>query len=146
MSKTKIEWCDYYKGWVEALIDGEGSLTIVKEKRPHFSAGVTFKPQMQIGNKSLPLLEQAKSVIGGGCIYKKRTDSFYYYVANSGILRGFLPKINLIVKEYQRRLLIDALVILNRHVDKNKPRTPDELNKLNAYYVSVRMANGRNAI
>lgn len=68
MNKTKIEWCDYYRGWIEAFIDSEGSLSIIKEKRPNFVAGVTYKPTLTISNRCVPMLELAKELIGGGSV------------------------------------------------------------------------------
>jgi len=143
MNRTKIEWCDYYKGWLEAFIDSEGSLSIIKEKRPHFVAGVTFKPILSISNRCVPMLEQAKILIGGGAITKHDRKGCYQFSTTANILRGLLPKITLIAKEKQRLILIECLSILDRHAGKNMPRTTDELNHLQSLFSAIRKENGR---
>ncbi len=142
MNKTQIEWCDYYKGWIEALIDGEGNLSLIKEKRPHFTAGCTYRPELAIGNKSLPLLEQAQLVIGAGAISARSKDGLYALHVTANALRDFLPQITLIVKEQQRENLLDALNVLSRHAGRSSPRTPTELTQLKNLWTYNRYLNG----
>jgi hypothetical protein len=64
MNRTGIEW-SYNRGWIEALIDSEGSISLLKEKRPRYKAGLTYKPRLNIGNKDKRLLIKAQRIIGG---------------------------------------------------------------------------------
>ena len=146
MQKTKIEWCDYYKGWIEALIDGEGNLSLVKEKRSHFTAGCTYRPELAIGNKSLPLLQQAQAIIGGGSTGSRRKDGLHYLKVTAKCLREFLPLISLIVKEQQRENLLDALKTLSRHAGRNSPRSKEELTHLENLFQYNRYLNGGNKL
>jgi hypothetical protein len=143
MNRTKIEWTDYTKGWIEALIDGEGSLSLLKERRPHFKAGVTFKPRLNIGNKDARLLIRAKEIIGAGCIAGPNKNGVYNFDLSANGIRWLLPKIQLISKEEQRQLLIEALQILNRHAGRSRPRTDEELQRLEEIYHLIRKKNGR---
>ena len=143
MNKTKIEWTDYIKGWIEALIDGEGSLSLLKERRPHFKAGVTFKPRLGIGNKDVKLLIHAKEIIGAGCIIGPNKKDFYNFDLSANGIRWLLPKIRLISKEEQRLLLLEALQILNRHAGRSIPRTDEELQRLEEICHLIRSKNGK---
>ena len=140
MQKTKMS--QYEKGWIEAMIDGKGSISLLKESRPHFKAGCTYKPRLNIGNKSKPLLFFAKEIIGGGAVILSPRGVNALDVS-SNTLRWLLPQIQLIVKEKQRRLLLQALRILSRRVTRNKPRTDKELTALEGVYRGIRNANGR---
>jgi hypothetical protein len=138
MNRTKIEYYD--KGWIEALIDGEGSLSLIKEKRAHFKAGCTYKPRLNISNNSLELLKKARAVIGAGCIMRKK--KLKQLDVSSNGLRFLLPKIQLIVKEKQRRLLLDALHILALHKGRSREIFDEEINQLEQIYVKIRELNG----
>ena len=104
---------EYEKGFLEALIDGEGFFLLIKGKR-----GVTALAG--IGNTCLALLEKARSVIGGGRIgtdYKKRQQNSrtcYTLVLSSNILRWLLPQLKLVAKEEQRKVMIRALEVLEK--------------------------------
>lgn len=130
----------YDKGWVEALIDGEGSLSLIKQKGKSYKCGYTLKPILNIGNNDIRLLKQAQQIIGGGniCFCKR---GIYSFTINSNILRHFLPKINLITKENQRLLLIQALNILSIHAGKKHLRTKYQLSKLNEIHDKIRYLN-----
>ena len=132
---------DFEKGWISALIDGEGSLSLIKEKREHFTAGCTYKPRLNIGNNSLELLEKAREIIGAGAIINKNRKLKQLDVSANG-LRYLLPKITLIVKDKQRKLLLNALHYLAQHKGKGNPRTEEEINHLEEIYVKIRNLNG----
>lgn len=142
MNKTKIEWTDYNKGWIEALIDGEGSLSLLKEVRPTFKAGVTYKPRLTIGNKDIRLLQKARRIIAHGCITKSGKGVYNLDVSANGI-RYILPKIQLITKEEQSKLLLNALHILRRQTTWKKPRTLEELQQLEQIHQEIMNKNGR---
>ncbi len=107
---------EYEKGWISALIDGEGSLSLLKVSRPLFRDHYTWVPRLSIANTCRKLLDCAKEIIGSGHIYLKKGKTyrspFYQFECTSGTLRGFLPRIELIAKEKQRLLLIEAMDLL----------------------------------
>jgi len=143
MNKTKIEWADYTRGWIEALIDGEGSLSLLKEIRPSFSAGCTYKPRLNIGNKNLELLRAAQTIIGGGCIIQSKKRQIYLLDVSSSRLRWLLPRITLIVKERQRLLLLDALQVLAGRRGGRHQNPPAGTERLEGIYHAIRQINGR---
>ena len=111
-----IGWCDYNRGWIEAMIDGEGSLSLFRESRPKTELGFSFKPTLSIGSNDKILLDHVFEIIGEGSIRpnnaKSRKNTLWQYSLQSNGLRRLLPKISLIIKEKQRWLLIEALDIL----------------------------------
>ena len=143
MNRTKIEWTDYTKGWIEALIDGEGSLSLIKERRPKFKAGYTYKPRLNISNKNYELLEKAQKIIGAGAIITSKKTSFHQLDVSSNGLRYLLPKIELIVKEKQRRQLLIALRILARRKGRGHPTSDFDIESLERIYQNIRQFNGR---
>lgn len=143
MNRTKIEWCDYERGWIEALIDGEGSLSLIREKREHFKSGYAYKPTLNIGNKCYALLEKARLIIGAGAIRPKNDGELHQLQVSANALRGLLPKISLIVKEKQKLLLLEALEILARHKGRSRPVLDSEIERLEQIYQEIRDLNGR---
>lgn len=134
----------YNKGWIEALIDSEGSLSLLKEKRVHFKAGYTYKSRLNIANKNRELLEKAKKIISGGAIIGPNKKGLYNLDVSANSIRQILPKIKLINKEKQRRLLLKALDILKRHVTRGHSRTRIEIEKLENLTKKIREQNESN--
>ena len=136
---------DYEKGWLEAMIDGEGSISLLKEKRPKFKAGFTYKPRINVSNTCLPRLEKAKNIVGGGCIIgQDRPDRkrIYNLDVSANKIREILPQIKLVAKEEQKNLLLKALIILSRRCGRGlPPRTTEEIKKLEEIYKSIRGKN-----
>ncbi len=150
MNKTKIEWTDYDKGWLAGIIDGEGSLGLMKEKRPRCKANCTYKPRLTIGNTDIKLLIKVRKMIGGALIkhnHRFREDKnqkpFWNLDISANNLRFALPQLKLISKEKQRILLLEALHILKRHVARNNPRNAEEIDRLEKIYQKIRKLNGR---
>jgi hypothetical protein len=130
---------DHDRGWIEALIDGEGSLSLLKEKRAHFKAGYSYKPRLNISNNNLQMLEKARVLIGAGCIMKKKRLKQLDVSANG--LRFLLPKIHLIIKEKQRKLLLCALRILALHRGRSNPRLDSEISQLENLHIEIHSLN-----
>lgn len=107
---------DYERGWIEALIDGEGSLSLFSDKRPHQELGCSFKPTLSIGSNDRPLVERARTIIGAGSIRANnaaaRMNVLWQYTLQSHGLRWLLPQLSLVLKERQRLLLLEALDLL----------------------------------
>ena len=110
---------EYVRGWLSALIDGEGSLTLACHRARGSNMG-WWRPLLDIGNTNLDLLKTAQRLIGAGNISyhrgKLNHKDWYLLEVTSGGLRVVLPQLGLIVKEKQRLLLIEALKLLeNKH-------------------------------
>ena len=112
---VKIKLTEFQKGYLAGLIDGEGTICISKrfEKKRQKSF---LWAEIVIGNVSLPLLENIKSIIGG-FIYKvppqkshRPTHKQMYRLtrADMGIIRQILILLEpyLIVKKSQAKLMI----------------------------------------
>ena len=143
MNRTKIEYLDIYeKGWIEAAIDGEGALCLIKQGRSKYRAGFTYEPRVDVANKSTAFLEKAKKICRGGAISNPRKNGLRSLDMSSNLLRTLLPQIQLVAKERQRLLLLEALDILSRHVSPGKPRNDEELRRLEAIHVEITQLNG----
>jgi hypothetical protein len=140
LNKTKID--DYDLGWISALIDGEGSISLIKQKRAHFRDGVTYAPRLNIANTCRKLLEKAHGIIGAGAIVGRSIDSLLQLDVSSNGIRVILPRIKLIAKEKQRILLLEALDILATR--RGQPGPPVEgTNILEGIYQEMRELNGK---
>jgi len=142
VNKSKIEWTDYWLGWISALIDGEGSLSLLKERRPRFKAGCTYKPRLNIANKNIEIMLTAKILFRGGSLCENKKGVWNLDISSNRI-RENLPKISLIAKERQRLLLLDALDVLNRRTTHFNPRTDMEIQRLERIYLKIRELNGK---
>jgi len=123
-------------GWLEGLIDGEGSIVLSKlNRRKKVQKGFTWHAFIEIGNTNLDLLNRIKEVTGIGSVYKNRlrggsslvsnpNDVRYkpchaYHLGSNG-LRELLPQLKLIVKEKRRLLMLKALPLLKDNQRRNK--------------------------
>ena len=93
---------DYDRGWIAALIDGEGCLSITK----------TGYPRLQIWNTNRRFLERAQILIGGSLhevpmskLSKKRV---YCLTLWKTLLLWLLPQVELINKERMRKVILQA--------------------------------------
>jgi nitrogen regulatory protein PII len=111
-------------GYLAALIDGEGTLTIAKnifhyESEYRKRGYTTYRPMLAIANTSQELLEVARDMIGAGKVYppagKKRKAShkgtYRYILYTYEYLLPLLIEIKdyLIVKKRQCELLIEFI-------------------------------------
>ena len=150
---------EYERGWIEALIDGEGCLTIARKKSPTNRSGYTLAPILRVSNTCIALLERAKAVcLGRGCVsnYNKQKayqarKPCYDYIITGNTLRWLLPQIRLIVKEKQRQLLLESLeirakVVYNKRGLRQSPYNDGDLLRLNELKEEVSRLNkkGRN--
>ncbi len=96
-------------GWLEGLIDGEGGFCIWTSRNAK-----TFNIEVAIYNTCFPLLKRVKRIVGDGSIRKhakqdKKHKTCYTYKFTYSTLKKLLPKLKLIVKERQRKIVIKAL-------------------------------------
>jgi len=143
MNRTSIGLADYAIGWTEALVDGEGSLMLRKQRRPHFACGYNYSPVLDIGNKNLLLLQKAQVIIGGGSITRSRKGQFYQLRVCANRLRWLLPQLSLIVKKRQRVLLLEALCILSKRKGGRGQPPPLGTERLEEIYQEIRKIHGR---
>ncbi len=141
----------YQKGWLSALIDGEGSISLLKEKRLKFKAGYTYKARLNVGSTDLRLLQETKKIIGGGCIIKankkhredKGYKPFWNLDISANIIRDIFPQIKLVIKDKQRKLLLEALKIISKPVKKGKPRADRVIKDLEIIHWKIRDLNSK---
>lgn len=121
---------DYAKGFLEAAIDGEGSIMLIKSKRPDRKTGRVWQPVVKVTNKSHKWLELVAELASGGRIdrissnWKKKHYKGFVYVMPRSIIRRVLPQLGFIIKERQRVLLLEALEILASHTKGIVSRSP----------------------
>lgn len=117
---------DYEKGWIEAAIDGEGTITIGVWRTQN---SIKRKPMLRLSNNSLSYLLKAKRIIGGGIIYRQSEtrgknwgQNWILELSGGARLRDFLPKISLDIKEAQRLLVLEALALMRNAVESRHNR------------------------
>jgi hypothetical protein len=140
----------YEKGFLEGVIDGEGSLCLRKDNSPKSRnrKGYVWAPCGMVFNTDIDFLKKVQKIVGSGSIVvaarkglngKNHKQSYRYNFPRQA-LRTLLPQLELIVKEKQRILLIEALAIIGRGrvlkniSDKNDLRLTDiwkEMKQLN---------------
>ena len=144
---------DYERGFLEGIIDGEGSLSLKKLKRR--TTGV-WSVDVLIVNTSYELIEKVRGIcerfsVNSGSIMevtgKKRQEAgdkwkeCYMYRIPTHIVRELLPQLTLIAKERQRRLILVALELIGHHLRRD--RTEEENKELEAVYDDLKELNRR---
>ena len=138
------------KGWLEGIIDSDGSLCLSKHRRSNTKRGYTWDLVLQIDSINKEFLEKIKEVIGEGAIRRRAkpknptwTRGWCYYMTANG-LRRLLPKIRLIVKEKQRTLLLEALSLTMRNMRGGSENKNDA--RLNAIYLEMQSLNYKKGV
>lgn len=112
------EYLDGWKrGWIEAVIDSEGCIFLVRYKRS-YQDWYNYQPTLSISNTSLEFLETFNDLVGDTGFINlqpshENRKTCYRLMFSGYALRELLPNITLIVKEKQRLLLIEALKVLS---------------------------------
>ena len=116
---------DYEKGWIEAAIDGEGSLYFGKTKSKRYKRGFTWNFCVEIANTRLSFLEKAIEVVGEGKIYEMGTSFrrcgfqarkvYRFSLEKRNSIEALLFQIRLSIKEKQRLLMLEALSLTKEH-------------------------------
>jgi len=127
---------DYERGFLEALIDGEGCISLVKYRRKRktrrHKAEIVWRPRVQISNMNRDLLEKARRMIGSGsiCLMKKGNGGRRVWVYTISKLYSLLPQLRLVVKEERRKLLIRAMELIHDHTRHHKQIHNKELEEI----------------
>jgi hypothetical protein len=125
----------FEKGWIAALVDGEGTVTLHRSKLKNGETG--YHPRLMIGNTNRELIEKVKTVIGSGhisrCKSKNEQKPLWAYELSSRPLEKLLPQItnHLIVKKRQAEIVSEVIKINRTFIGgKRKFITSKELSKL----------------
>ena len=123
LSNKKV-FSERERGFLEGLIDGEGSLTLRKVEK-------WFCPEIAINNTSLALLEKAKNIINEdvnivmakGRLFTQGERQQIYVLGVRAVnqIINLLTQITLTAKNEQQKLLLNACYLI-----KNKPEDYDE--------------------
>lgn len=146
---------DYEKGFLEAAVDGEGTISLYRNHNRcwHSQRGFQWTPYVALTNTNLSFLQKIKEICGGGRLYLRASrnplrnqKALHIYEMNRGIMRGILPQLSLVVKEKQRRLLLEALGLAIHGGTSNpsiqeKQRLNDK--RLGDIYKQVKVLNKR---
>jgi len=106
---------EYERGWLAGILDSDGHLYFGRPKSKKYK---NWRISVEVSNINLQFLEKIREVIGSGSIHpyysrKKEWLPAYNYklMARDGIEK-LLSQLTLIVKEKQRKLLLEAIQIL----------------------------------
>jgi hypothetical protein len=139
-------------GFLEGVLDSEGyiGLTKYRSRGIAYYAGCRYVPIVFVSNTNLGFLEKVRELSGGnGSIiplkslaaqYPKRKLIYTWKMVRS-VMRSVLSQLQLIVKEEQRLLLIDALGILEEK--KYKHLTQYDIIRLDTIYQDMKRLNKR---
>ena len=139
-------------GWLEGIIDGEGSLYMYKNHRGKTKRGFSYVPELKIGMTSGAAVHRVASLVGTGyygitsqkptMLQNGKTPvslkKIHRFVLGGDGLRKFLPLIRLTTKEEHRQLLLEASRLLTEHRSGHTPN--DE--RLEEIYQSLKQLNG----
>jgi hypothetical protein len=136
-------------GYIEGILDGEGTVTLCKQKRKPTSKKYTYYPLVSVSNTDIRILQHIKELLGGGTIrpfkwfkeHRPKSKTLYRYVMTRPLMREVLPQLELISKDVQRLMLIDALQIFEKR--KGDPYTTYGDEELEAIYQEMKRLNKR---
>lgn len=106
------------RGRIEALIDGEGCIRLFKERNYETLDASTWKCRLTLTNTNKDLVAYAQKIIGGSVRIQRDREgnrkAAYVLTICHSVIGKLLPHLSLIVKERQRRLILEALPIIQR--------------------------------
>jgi hypothetical protein len=141
MIKASI-FTDYDQGWLSAIIDGEGNLSLYKSKRKNFKYKYSYVPRICVGGKCLELMERVIEIVGHGCIIQNKKSKVYNVDISANGCRKILSNINLIEKRDRRILLLEALKILERRCGRGiGGRNEIEIKRLEEIFIELKKLN-----
>jgi hypothetical protein len=120
----------YGKAFVEATIDTEGYISMFKHKDKRVKVserGFFWKVVVGVNMTSKAFLDKLQSICGCGKIYSytdKRNPNckeLYAWILRPNEIRELLPQLQLVIKEEQRVLALEALRLLEEHRKNYRP-------------------------
>lgn len=144
---------DWQRGWLEAAIDGEGTICIARHIRAEYRYGEYYQPHVSIANTNRDFVECALMICGCGrvrsCVpHNKEVKESFIYAMPASAMRDILPKLSLIIKERQKNLILELLTIEVGH-NTGRMITLDEIKRMREIYEEVSFLNigkGRNSL
>jgi len=117
---------EYEVGFLEGVIDTDGSINIRRSKRYDREGSRGWEPQVRltVSNNSVELLRKVKQIIFERTGYttklahKKGSDNWEYRIYSSEVLRWLLPQLNLIVKREKQRKAIELLNLMKLGINR----------------------------
>jgi Fe2+ or Zn2+ uptake regulation protein len=144
---------DAERGWLEGVIDGEGCICLHK----HFVKNNRFQwiISLAIANTNLDLCKRVNKSIDGSIFVTPENKEMnqkekYTFNANRKSIKLILPQLKLTVKEKQRRLILQALVLSDNitYIKEGhnlvRPKEHDE--KMEEIYQKMKILNKRGVI
>lgn len=105
--------------YIAGFIDGEGTISIWREKRPANRSGYRFKAAVHVFNTDKSVLEWIKSTVGSGWIVvknvpKPKHKQVWALVFSASTVKELLPQLQpyLKVKHLQASLVIQFLSLM----------------------------------
>lgn len=127
--ETNYTLSEYQKGWLEAALDGEGSLYFVKNKDKTVRRGFVWKVIVNISNTNKAFLEKVRDICGGGTPvipskgkspnWKPYWKQVYYWRMTNSQIEEILPQLDLIIKREHSLLILEVLNLLKEHSAKH---------------------------
>ncbi len=144
------------RAWLAAIIDGEGSIMLLKRRDSRSRRGFIYVPTLLISNTNKAVLVRAWELIGEGGVYPAKKETLLWkmkwlYNGSAGVMRLILPQIlpYLIVKKGQAKKTLEYLAYIkaNRIVGYRKVPDPEYYRNLDLFYAEIRVLNhkGRGA-
>jgi hypothetical protein len=141
---------DAQLGWIAGVIDGEGSLGVVKEKkRKKGKMYISYACKLQITATSYSMVSKMREFCGGYIFGKipatrNRKKAFLYILSGPG-LRALLPRVRhlLVVKDRQADIVLRVLQLTGRHLAKGLRKNENRLLELEKLYQEIRELNKR---
>jgi len=135
---------EWQKGWLESAIDGEGTVTASRRISAQYKWGEYYQPIVSVGNTSRDYVECVRMICGDkGRIYphnQKNHRVWFEYRFPASVIRCILPQLSLIIKEEQRRLVLELLEIQTGHNTGNK-LTFEETRRMREIYEKIKSLN-----
>jgi hypothetical protein len=117
---------EYEKGWLAGIIDSDGHLYFGRPKSKKYK---NWRISVEVSNINLPFLEKIREIIGYGSIniYSSREKKGYspaynYKLTTRDGIEKLLCQLTLIVKETQRKLLLEAIGLLEERKNETNKR------------------------
>jgi len=145
-----VKLSEYEKGYLEAAIDGEGSIRLRKQKRGN-NQRCTYTPEVSITSTNEEFLWKIAEICGntGTWILKEPAGrrckkDYWMYFLSSDEIRNILPQLDgLVVKREHRKLILEFYSIQNNRWKRHrKSYTDEEYARIEEIYWKLRELNG----
>lgn len=109
------ELTDFERGWIAALVDGEGTITLHRSKLKN--GGLGLHPRLMVGNNDRKIIEKLNEVIGAGHVSVTITNKlkpFWVYELSARPLEHLLKQIaNSLIVKRERAKVAERVIKIN---------------------------------